>query len=205
MLTSWFWAQGGRLRRCSKLKQPLGVKRTSRSSGLRPGSHLSLELVDSTPSPSLSCPAILSMPRPLASSCRARVICLDSAPGRPRRLRTMPALVVKCPSRENWPVLAIVVRDGAFAMIEICCWLALHLQGRNRCDGRSSLGSPPTSPTQTCLGHKIDQSKARAPLCEAPTVVGQAWELYVTNSPGSLRGAGSQDGNRHADHSGSSA
>src|SRR5215469_10979226 len=28
------------------------------------------------------------MPKPLASSCRARAICLGSAPGRPRRLRT---------------------------------------------------------------------------------------------------------------------
>src|SRR5262249_9211987 len=40
--------QGGRLRHCNKLRQPLGVKQTSRSSGLRRGSHLSLELVDST-------------------------------------------------------------------------------------------------------------------------------------------------------------
>jgi hypothetical protein len=39
--------------------------------------------------------ATLPMPRPLASSYRARAICLGSAPGRPRRLRTMPALVVK--------------------------------------------------------------------------------------------------------------
>jgi len=58
-------------------------------------SRLSLWTV---PVPSPVMRATFPMPRPLASSWRARAICLGSAPGRPRRLRTMPALVVKYPS-----------------------------------------------------------------------------------------------------------
>src|SRR5262249_17141346 len=37
--------------------------------------------------------ATLPIPTPLASSCLARAICVGSAPGRPRRLRTTPDLV----------------------------------------------------------------------------------------------------------------
>jgi hypothetical protein len=60
--------------------------------------------------------ATLPMPRPLASSCRAREICLGSAPSRPRRLRTMPALAVKCPSRL---ILALMALSPAFTRCRI--------------------------------------------------------------------------------------
>jgi hypothetical protein len=60
--------------------------------------------------------ATLPMPTPFASSCRAQAIWACSAPGRPRRLRTMPALVVKRPSRL---ILALMALRPAFTRCRI--------------------------------------------------------------------------------------
>ena len=51
--------------------------------------------------------ATLPMPTPFASSFRACAIWACSAPGRPKRLRTMPALVVKWPSRLVLALMAL--------------------------------------------------------------------------------------------------
>jgi hypothetical protein len=59
------------------------------------------------------------MPSPLESSCRARAICVGSSPGRPRRLRTIPPLVVKCPSRL---ILALMALRPALTR----CWIMLR-------------------------------------------------------------------------------
>src|SRR5262249_51319371 len=110
LLTSGL-VQGGRLRCCSKLRQPLGVKLTWRSSRLRSGSLLSLELVDGTrPHP---CHARhLANAETFGEFVPGACDLLGLRPGWPRRLRTTPALVVKCPSCSR----AWAHRDGAFAM-----------------------------------------------------------------------------------------
>jgi len=78
-------------------------------------------------------PAVLAIPTPLASWTQARSILSGSAPGRPRRLRTTPALDVNLPSR------TIVAFDG----LQPCAYplpdhAALEL-GKRACDLQAEL------------------------------------------------------------------